>query len=297
MHVLCVDDEPDFLDIEREMLERYADMTAEVATSVPEALEKLKARSYDAVVSDYHMAGLTGMDLLRFLRNTGNDVPFILLTGRGDDQVALEAMTEGATAYMEKGCDLRSTFVEIASMIRISVGGMLAKKALDVEPVCKRLCAIGSNAVMILNREGDILDCSASTKRIIGYSKEEVIGKTFHELIPENVFPDGMTLVDALLRNEVVQTMNFKVQRKDLQRIPAMICTAVLQGGERDGRKAICVIKDVSERKAMEGDLRASTRLCVELEGVIDEMCVKSGPGPRIRTLRKHSEYIARGGS
>ncbi|GEM_PF-1677577 len=279
MYVLCVDDDLSFLDLEKRMLERHADIIVEVATSVPEALDRLKVRNYDAVISDYHMNGPTGTDLLRFLRNAGNTVPFIILTGKGNDQVALEAMTEGATFFMEKGYDLHLTFAEIASMIRVSVEGALAKrKALEFKTMCDSLCAIGSSVVLVLDRDGRILDCSASAEAIIGYCREDMIGKAFNELIAGRESHDSTAMMEALMANEVAQVVSLEVRRKDGSRIPAMMCTSALQGIGRDRGRAICVIKDVSEQKVMEDNFRATLRLCADLEEVLDEMVAQSSP-------------------
>ena len=285
INVLCVEDDRNFLELERTALERYADMITDGAMSVPEALEKLKGHSYDAVVSDYMMSMLTGIDLLRFLRSAGNSIPFIILTGKGNDQVALEAMAEGATFFMEKGCDQRLMFSEIASMVRVSVEGILAKKkVIEFETICSSLCKVDSSAVMILDREGRILDCTTSIEEIIGYCEEEVIGKPFIELAEGKNLHESLAKMETLMKNDIAQVVNLEIRRKDSKTIPAMICTSSLQCDDRDQRRAVCVIKDISERKAMENNYQTTRRLCADLEEVLDEMVAQSSPkrGPSV---------------
>jgi CheY-like chemotaxis protein len=87
--VLHVDDEGDFRDLARLFLERAGDIRVEGVGSAGAALERLNRNGYDAVISDYQMPGMDGITLLKRLREGGNPIPFIILTGRGREQVAI----------------------------------------------------------------------------------------------------------------------------------------------------------------------------------------------------------------
>ncbi len=74
-------------------------------TTVPGAeqgLEILGARDFDVIVSDYKMPGMTGIEFLEKLRLEGNDIPFIIFTGKGEERVAMEALNKGANRYITK---------------------------------------------------------------------------------------------------------------------------------------------------------------------------------------------------
>ncbi|MFP8954651.1 bacterio-opsin activator domain-containing protein [Natrialbaceae archaeon A-arb3/5] len=101
--VLVVDNEPGFADIAAEMLEREHDsLVAKSATSGEEALEVLSRCKIDCIVSDYEMPELTGIELLERVRQDNPELPFILFTGRGSEEVASEAIAAGVTQYMQK---------------------------------------------------------------------------------------------------------------------------------------------------------------------------------------------------
>ena len=101
--VLIVDNEPGFADLTGEMLEREDDsIVAESATNGEEALEILAQRSVDCIVSDYEMPTMTGLELLERVREDDPDLPFILFTGRGSEEVASEAIAAGVTQYLQK---------------------------------------------------------------------------------------------------------------------------------------------------------------------------------------------------
>ncbi|WP_324661706.1 PAS domain S-box protein [Haloarcula sediminis] len=103
IRVLHVDDEPDFADVTAEFLERDDDrFTVETAFSGPDGLEQLTP-AVDCVISDYDMAGMNGLEFLEVVREEYPELPFILFTGKGSEEVASEALTLGATDYLQKG--------------------------------------------------------------------------------------------------------------------------------------------------------------------------------------------------
>ncbi|MDQ2050952.1 bacterio-opsin activator domain-containing protein [Natronolimnohabitans sp. A-GB9] len=101
--VLVVDNEPGFADLAGEMLERERDaIVAESAIDGEQALEALEEQSIDCIVSDYEMPKMTGLELLEQVREDDPDLPFILFTGRGSEEVASEAIAAGVTQYLQK---------------------------------------------------------------------------------------------------------------------------------------------------------------------------------------------------
>lgn len=82
--------------VTKELLELQGKFQVDTAYSVEEAYNELKLGKYDAIVSDYQMPGKDGLQVLKELRQSGNIVPFILFTGKGREEVAVEALNLGA---------------------------------------------------------------------------------------------------------------------------------------------------------------------------------------------------------
>ncbi|MEY7850320.1 bacterio-opsin activator domain-containing protein [Natrarchaeobius sp. A-rgal3] len=102
--VLVVDNEPGFAELAGEMLEREQESIVSVpATSADEALEVFDGREIDCIVSDYEMPERSGIELLERIRSIDPELPFILFTGRGSEDVASEAIAAGVTQYLQKG--------------------------------------------------------------------------------------------------------------------------------------------------------------------------------------------------
>lgn len=89
------------------------------AVSGSEALDHLKNGRFDAVVSDYKMPQMNGLDLLEKIRESDDDVPFILYTGRGKEEVAMKALNLGADRYLHhKGGTPKTRYRVLAENIR-----------------------------------------------------------------------------------------------------------------------------------------------------------------------------------
>lgn len=115
--VLLVDDEPAVLDVTRLFLEKTGGIEPVCCNSAPDALALLDVEPFDAIVSDYDMPDMNGIEFLNSLRNSGNSLPFILYTGRGREDVVIEALNSGASYYIRKGGLPKPQFTELAHII------------------------------------------------------------------------------------------------------------------------------------------------------------------------------------
>jgi len=119
--VLYVDDEPALLEIGKLFLEKNQDFSVDCVISASEALILIASGNYVAVVSDYQMPLMDGITLLKKVRATEKMLPFILFTGKGREEVVIEALNYGATFYLQKGGEPKSQFAELAHKIRAAV--------------------------------------------------------------------------------------------------------------------------------------------------------------------------------
>ncbi|HEY3420118.1 MAG TPA: response regulator [Methanomassiliicoccales archaeon] len=128
--VLYIDDEEDMLDVCKLYLELSEDIRIETEVSVDRAERRLDDERFDAIISDYQMPEMSGIDFLKRLRAKGNDIPFILFTGKGREEVVIEAINSGADSYVQKGGEARSQFVELGHKVRKLVEKKRAERSL-----------------------------------------------------------------------------------------------------------------------------------------------------------------------
>ena len=110
------------------------------------------------------MPEMDGIEFLKKVRNSGNKVPFILFTGRGHEEVVIQALNEGADFYLQKGGDPKPQFAELSHKIRQAIQRRLMEKAVRISE--ERLSTILNSAQV-----GIILVDAGSHKIIQSNSK------------------------------------------------------------------------------------------------------------------------------
>ena len=101
-----------FLELGKFYLEMKGLFSVDINTSASAALTLLQSMKYDAIISDYEMPKMDGIEFLKRVRASGNTIPFILFTGRGREDVVIQALNEGADYYLQKGGDPKSLYAE-----------------------------------------------------------------------------------------------------------------------------------------------------------------------------------------
>ena len=101
--LLIEDDEDDYIILKDlvSMIEIW-ECDIDWASTADSAFKMLDASDYDICLLDYRLGEFTGIELLDLLRNKNFDIPVIILTGKGDHNIDLEAMAHGAVDYLEK---------------------------------------------------------------------------------------------------------------------------------------------------------------------------------------------------
>ncbi len=114
--VLLVDDDPAFLEQGKHFLSGEDErLDIETATSAEEGLKMIEENGFEAVASDYKMGGMSGLEFLEKLREEGNDIPFIIITGWGREEIAMRAINLGADRYFQKVGDRETQFSMLAN--------------------------------------------------------------------------------------------------------------------------------------------------------------------------------------
>jgi PAS domain S-box-containing protein len=187
--VLYTDDEPGLLYLGKIFLERSGTFTVETAVSAQEALELLTNKPFDCIVSDYQMPVMDGIAFLKVLRRKGNLIPFILFTGRGREEVVIEAINNGAAFYLQKGGDAGAQFAELEHKIRLAVDHDRTIKALEESE--EKYRNVVTNAPygmhfyeMKPGRGLVFTGANPGADRILGTRHDQFIGKTIEEAFP-----------------------------------------------------------------------------------------------------------------
>ena len=252
--VLLVDDDPALLEITRIYLEKNKKMMIDTAQSAAEAQGKLKSSSYEVIVSDYDMPGMTGIEFLTALRSSGDLTPFIIFTGKGQEQVAMEAINNGADFYLIRAGDPKNEIIYLTHKINKAVEQRRAEIAVreSEEHLRKLLHSLPSGVLVIDADTHTIIQANPSALHIMGEKAQDLIGKSCFGLICP--VEDGQCPVTDLGHrpDSIEQVM----VRKDGSHIPVIKSVARSIIGNR--KVLVESFIDLSGQKKAELDLHVS---------------------------------------
>ncbi|MDN7023789.1 PAS domain S-box protein [Methanoculleus sp. FWC-SCC1] len=199
--VLYVDDEPALLDITRHFLEKSGEMTVDTVPSAGEAIERLRHRTYDAIVSDYQMPVMDGIAFLQYVRSKFDSLPFILFTGRGREEVVIEALNTGADFYLQKGSDPKTQFRELEHKVKHAVYRRRAEvQLLQSEKRMTDIINFLPDATFAIDPEGRVIAWNRATEEMTGIAAEDIVGKGDFEYALPFYGERRRTLIDLVLK-------------------------------------------------------------------------------------------------
>jgi len=306
IQALYVDDEPSLLEIGKLFLEFSHEMEVDTETSAPKALQKLKSREYQVIISDYQMPGMDGIKFLKTVRKECRKIPFILFTGRGREEVAIEALNFGADFYLQKGGDAGAQFAVLKNMIFQAVQRKDAEDELKKsEERYRNVVEDQTECICRFLPDGTNVFVNTAYCSFLGKDRADLIGKKFipevpaedevrlkkHflSLTPENpkasiehriVMPDGtirwVRCNDRAIFGEDGRVKEYQSVARDITGQKEAECAC--RESERRLRYTLDFFPDAFYAINLEGKIIAWNKAAADLTGVpADRMIGKSG--------------------
>ena len=298
IRVLHVDDETSFLKIAKQCLEMEGLFQVDVASSVDESFQKLKTTTYDAVVSDYQMPGRSGLEFLKELRANGNGIPFIMFTGKGREEVAIQALNLGANQYVNKTGNPETVYCELAHGIQQAVLRNKAEEGIRIsEQKYRNLFEQAPDLMMTLDMKGVITACNTAGLAISRYSRDEIVGKHFSKLgfLRIEDIPKYLTLFASIATGKVPKPVQVAWHSKDGTQFVSEFHVSLIK--ERDKTVGIQVIaRDITERKkAEEAVIESEERLRSVFEAAVDGLAYVDTSGKVVEVNNRLMEIMGYG--
>ena len=184
VRVLHVDDDLCFLEVSKQILLMERGFEVDNALSVDEAFKKMQSQVFDAIVSDYEMPQKNGLDFLKELREKGNEIPFILFTGKGREDVAVKALNLGADRYLNKNGSPEAYYCELVHAINNTVDRKKSAQLLAASESKYRLLVEKSLQGVLVTRVAParLVFANQAMGRLLGYSPKELMSLSPEEI-------------------------------------------------------------------------------------------------------------------
>ena len=186
--ILVIDDELDIREGLYDLLTLEGGYTVELAHNGTEGLRKLEGTPYDLVLLDLMMPDMSGMDVLRQVRQTDTETPIFMITAYGGVEAAVDALKLGANDYFSKPWDNEKLIIEIDRMIArrlLEYENTHLKRALKQRYSFPNIIGKSERMVRLLDLVGQVAS-SRSTIMITGETGtgKELVAKAIHANSP-----------------------------------------------------------------------------------------------------------------
>ncbi|MCG2816275.1 MAG: EAL domain-containing protein [Candidatus Aminicenantes bacterium] len=237
------DDLVDLQAFERLVQKQGLSYDYDVGSSIAETKVLLEENKYDIIVSDFQLGDGTALELF----DSFGETPFILVTGSGDEDIAVSAMKAGARDYLIKDSDLNY----------LTVLPVTVENALKHEKDEKRFQMLShalmdiKDSVFFTDMEDNIIYVNDAFCRTYGYHEEEIVGKEAAVLwgkdieneYQQSIFPKALR---GGLKGE------FLHRREDGSLFPVLLSRAVIKDDRKKPIAIAGIVRDITERKLIE---------------------------------------------
>jgi len=185
LKVLIVDDDEDDFLIFRETLNEISPDKFDIqwSNNYDDSLEKIKSKLYNIYFIDFRLGKETGLALLNEAIKTGCEEPVIMLTGRGNKDIDIQAMTLGATDYLIKS-ELNAEKLE--RCIRYSLERTNYIKSLkESEKKYKHLFEGAKDAVFIADKSLKFIEINPAVSELLGQNINSISGNCLYDFIAD----------------------------------------------------------------------------------------------------------------
>ena len=215
--LLYVDDEEELLDLGRIFLERGGEFSVITAESAQIGLDHLASHTVDLIISDYQMPDINGLAFLKQVREKYPELPFILFTGRGREEVVIEAINNGVDFYLQKGGDPKSQFAELKHKIKTAIERRnVINELRESQQRLSDIINFLPDATFAIDTEGRVIAWNKAIEEMCGVTAPDMLGKGDHEYALPFYGDKRPLLVDLILKSpEEISKLEYTIIKRE----------------------------------------------------------------------------------
>ncbi|MCK4362763.1 MAG: PAS domain S-box protein [Dehalococcoidia bacterium] len=229
----------------------------ETAGTGREALEKAQQIFFNLTLLDIRLPDVEGTKLLAPLKEMHPGLAVIMITGYATVETAVQALTDGASAYVTKPLNMDEVLATVEGLLgkqRLIEEKVRAEEALqESEEKLRIMFESIKDGITVSDLEGRILEMNEAALRLFGYThKEEVIGRNGIELVAEKDRARARENTRRIFKEGRGGTIEYTLLTNGGREFEAEYSGALLRDGSGKAGGFINVVRDITERKKIE---------------------------------------------
>lgn len=240
----------------RAMGDYWSHFELDTASTPEECLNKLSKKNYDLLLLDYCPPNMNAIDVLDRVMRKNFNIPVVIISGEGDEEVAVRAMKMGAYDYIVKNegypANLPPLLGKAIKKYRTDKEKeKLHEEIRNLKDYMEKIYNTVADPIYVIDTEGRFIDLNKMGEEVTGYKKEELLGMRFTEILAPEYLEKTMENFRKRLAGYDIPPYEVEIIRKDGKRVALEIRATRLEGvGE------IGIARDITERKRLEAELR-----------------------------------------
>ena len=262
--ILHVEDSPEHAKLVGEFLMLKGDYSIYWVNCIQDFWDIVGKKEFDLIIMDYRLPDGTGLDLLEELSESEYDIPVIMVTGQGDEKIAVKALRFGASDYIVKTPDY---FMGLHSLIQKVIGESQLKKVIlqSYQKIRYQALLLKNiqDALIVWNDKGNITYWNSAAEELFSRTADKQLGKNIHEfyfsIFDEKVEPQ-----------EIIKSVDEERERKFTRKNgrEVWISSRIMELRETNIKDRnigfIDVVRDITQRKQVEQKLEMANNRLME---------------------------------
>ena len=249
--VIIEDEEAHFSLMKRSIAKEFSHASVYHFQEANTCLELLDSIIPTVIITDYLLPGMNGIEFLEALSQKNKDIPVIMITGQGDENVAVRAMKLGAIDYLVKSGDFFTLLPTVVE--KVVRKNRLERSLLKSEKRFQDMAENTSDWIWEMDAQGKYIYSNPVVEDIIGYPREEVIGRNFYDFFSsENKEALKARIFELMAEIKPIESLDNTLVRKD--GVEVIMETSGVPCLDNRGNISCYrgVSRDISERKRSE---------------------------------------------
>ncbi|MBN1998565.1 response regulator [candidate division KSB1 bacterium] len=259
----------------------------EMTNTGEKGLDILGKNPFDVIVLDYSLPKKNGLEILKIIKKRKIPIPVIMVTGQGDERIAVEAMREGAHDYLVKRPDTMDLLPQV--LLRAISEKRLSSQLEQSEQRYFALFEMASIAIFIIEADSfKILNINKMTSQLLDASNPAILGKTFLDFCSPRSQKNALAALNRILKNDHSNFDTVLLVTSNKRIIPTDISGSLVNIGNNSVIQLF--VRDITEKIKMQRQILLSRRRLISLfDGITDLISVQDD---RHNLIMGNKKYI-----